>query len=166
MTPPRYQDIGADKVLLLSSHDDGSLVRRIAGSLDGHEGPGVTWTPITYLHATVSPGQPLQLPWNPEFNALLYVLNGSGKVGPERVDIREGQMAVFGPGDAVSVEANPTQDSRSPNLDVLILGGKPIREPVFFHGPFVMTTREEIFQAIEDYHAGRLGKIPASYLAK
>ena len=166
MTPPRYQDIGADKVVLLSSHDGGALVRLIAGNLDGNEGPGSTWTPITYVHATVSPGSPLQLPWNPEFNALLYVLNGAGKVGIEGTPIREGQMAVFGPGDAVSVEADATQDSRSPNLDVLVLGGKPIREPVFFHGPFVMSTRQEIFDAIEDYHAGRLGQIPASYLAK
>jgi redox-sensitive bicupin YhaK (pirin superfamily) len=71
---------------------------------------------------------------------------------------------VFGPGDAITLEADRTQESRSPNLDVLILGGRPIREPVFFHGPFVMTTRQEIFEAIEDYHAGRLGTIPASYL--
>ena len=80
--------------------------------------------------------------------------------------MREGQLAVFGPGDAITLEADRTQDSRSPNLDVLVLGGRPIREPVFFQGPFVMTTRQEIFEAIEDYHAGRLGTIPASYLGR
>ncbi len=56
MTQPRYQDIGADKVVLLSSADGGALVRLIAGDLDGHAGPGQTWTPITYVHATISPG--------------------------------------------------------------------------------------------------------------
>jgi hypothetical protein len=164
MTPPRHQDISAAEVKLLSSQDGGALVRLIAGDLDGHAGPWNTWTPITYVHATVSPGGQLQLPWRADFNALVHVLSGSGKAGSEGVAIREGQMAVFGPGDAISIEADATQDSRSPNLDVLVLGGKPIREPVFFHGPFVMTTRQEIFEAIEDYHAGRLGQIPATYL--
>jgi len=166
MTPPRYQNIDAGQVVLLSSHDGGALIRLIAGELDGHGGPGVTWTPITYLHATMSPGSRLDLPWNPEFNALAYVLSGAGKAGTEGAALREGQLAVFGAGDAITLEADPTQDSRSPNLDVLVLGGRPIREPVFFQGPFVMTTRQEIFEAIEDYHAGRLGTIPASYLSE
>jgi hypothetical protein len=166
MTPPRYQNIEASKVALLSSHDGGALLRLIAGDLDGHAGPGVTWTPITYVHATLSPDSKLELPWNPEFNALAYVLSGTGKAGAEGVAIREGQLAVFGPGEALTLEADRDQDARSPNLEVMILGGRPIREPVFFHGPFVMTTRQEIFEAIEDYHAGRLGTIPASYLGK
>ena len=97
---------------------------------------------------------------------MVYVLSGAGKVGAESVAIREGQMAVFGPGDAISVEADNDQDSKSPALDVLILGGQPIREPTVFYGPFVMNTRQEIYQAIEDYQAGRLGTIPASVLAK
>src|SRR5262249_25416926 len=101
MTPPRYQDISADKVLLLSSDDGGTLIRLIAGELDGHKGPGSTWTPISYVHATVNAGSRLQIPWEPDYNALLYVLNGSGKVGLEGTLIREGQLAVFGPGDAV-----------------------------------------------------------------
>lgn len=164
MTPPRYQDIGADKVLLLSSDDGSSIIRLIAGEIDGHAGAGVTWTPITYLHATVTPGSRLQLPWNPEYNALVYVLSGNGKVGLEGVDIREGQLASFGEGDALSIEASGSQDSKSPSLEVLVLGGKPIKEPTVFYGPFVMNTREEVYQAMQDYHAGRLGTIPANYL--
>ena len=115
-------------------------------------------------HATIAPGSRLQLPWNPEFNALVYVLSGNGKAGEEGIEIREGQMAAFGDGDALTFEASQTQDARSPNLDVLVLGGQPIREPGFFHGPFVMNTREEIMDAIKDYQAGKLGTIPASYL--
>ncbi len=163
-TAPRYQYIGAGRLVLLSSDDGGSLVRLIAGDLAGHAGPGVTWTPITYAHATISPGARLQVPWRPDFNALVYVLSGSGAVGMNAAPIREGQLAVFGPGDALTVEAAARQDSRSPNLEVLVLGGRPIGEPVVFYGPFVMNTRDEIYQAIADYHAGRMGTIPATSL--
>jgi redox-sensitive bicupin YhaK (pirin superfamily) len=72
-----------------------------------------------------------------------------------------GQLAVFGPGDAIVVEAATVQERRSPNLDILVLGGRPIREPVAWMGPFVMNTREEVLQAVADYQAGRLGSIPA-----
>jgi quercetin 2,3-dioxygenase len=164
-TPPRYQDITATRLTLLTSDDGGALVRLIAGDLAGHAGPGATWTPITYAHASISPGARVQLPWRPDFNALVYVLAGSGSAGPDGVAIREGQLAVFGPGDAVTVTAAAAQDSRSPNLEALVLGGRPIGEPIVFHGPFVMNTREEIYQAIQDYHAGRMGTIPASHLA-
>jgi redox-sensitive bicupin YhaK (pirin superfamily) len=163
-TPPRYQDINADRVKLLTSDDGGALVRLIAGDLAGHEGPGSTWTPISYAHASVSPGAQLQVPWRPDFNALVYALSGSGTVGTERRPLHEGQLAVFGPGDAISVQANPGQETRSPDLEVLLLGGRPIGEPTVFYGPFVMNTRDEIVQAIEDYRAGRMGTIPAEYL--
>ncbi|HEY3117627.1 MAG TPA: pirin family protein, partial [Chloroflexota bacterium] len=133
-TPPRYQDIEAKQVALLTSDDGGALVRIIAGELAGHEGPGKTWTPITYVHATVSPGALLQVPWRPDFNALVYVMSGNGSVGPEAQPISEGQLAVLGKGDALSVQASAQQDSRSPVLEVLLLGGQPIREPVVFYG--------------------------------
>jgi redox-sensitive bicupin YhaK (pirin superfamily) len=94
----------------------------------------------------------------------VYVLAGSGRVGPAGQPIATGQLAVFGPGDHVVVEADASQEVRSPNLDVLVLGGLPIREPVAHYGPFVMNTRDEIMTAIEDYNAGRLGTIPADAL--
>ena len=158
---PRYQDIEPGKMALLSSHDGGSLIRLIAGDLSGHAGPGLTHTPITYAHATVRAGTSLALPWRTEFNALVYVLAGRGSVGRERVPIREGQIAVLGPGATVSVEADARQTSRAPSLEVLLLGGQPIREPIAFYGPFVMNTREEITQAVADYRSGRMGAIPA-----
>jgi redox-sensitive bicupin YhaK (pirin superfamily) len=160
-SPPRYQDIRGREVRLLSSSDGGALLRVIAGEVGGHEGPGVTYTPISLLHATLAPGARLELPWRRDFNALVYVLAGSGGAGVERRPIRLGQLAVFGPGDVITVTADSSQESRSPNLDVLILGGEPIREPVAAYGPFVMNTREELVQAFEDYQAGRLGSIPA-----
>ncbi len=163
-TPPRYQSIEAASVRLLSSHDGGALIRLIAGDLDGHSGPGVTWTPITYAHLSVSPGARVELPWRKDFNALAYVLSGSGSVGPKETPLREGQMAVFGEGDSVRLQAADRQDSRSTALEVLLLGGAPIREPVIFHGPFVMNTREQIYDAVRDFHAGRMGQIPATAL--
>lgn len=159
-TPPRYQDIGAKAVTLLAAFDGGALVRLIAGELDGHRGPGVTHTPIACAHATVYQGSRLELAWPRHFNALAYGLAGRGRAGEERRPFGEGQLVVFGNGDGLVIEADPVQDSRAPALEVLLLGGQPIREPVVFHGPFVMNTRDEIFQAIRDYHAGRMGQVP------
>jgi redox-sensitive bicupin YhaK (pirin superfamily) len=137
----------------------------IAGELAGHAGPGVTYTPMTYLHASVAPGARLELPWREDFNALAYVLAGAGTVGPERISLSTGQLAVFGPGSAIALEAATMQESRSPQLEVLLLGGRPIRETVAWYGPFVMNTKDELMQAFEDYQAGRLGTIPAAHHA-
>ncbi|MEU8197853.1 pirin family protein [Microbispora amethystogenes] len=158
---PRYQDIRGHEAALLASADGGALLRVIAGDLDGHAGPGVTFTPITMVHATVSPGARLDLPWNPDFNALAYVLAGQGSVGAERRPVRKGQLALFGPGGSLTLAADTAQPQAEPALEVLLLGGRPIREPVAHYGPFVMNTRAEIIQAMEDYQAGRLGVIPA-----
>jgi quercetin 2,3-dioxygenase len=164
-TPPRYQDIRGGQVTLLRSSDGGAVLRLIAGDLAGHHGPGVTHTPITLVHATVAPGARLQLPWPPDFNALAYVLAGRGTVGSARQPIHSGQLVVFGPGDHVVLGTqDTTQDSVAPNLDVLLLGGRPIREPVAQYGPFVMNTRAELAQAFDDYQAGRMGQIPAEHL--
>ncbi len=162
MTDPRYQDIRGREVSLLSSHDGGALVRVIAGTVAGHDGPGMTHTPIAVAHATVQPGAELVLPWRPDFNALVYVLAGDGTVGSSRAAIRTGQLAVFGAGDVITVTADTDQDQRHQALEVLVLGGQPIREPVAAHGPFVMNTRAELIQAFEDFQAGRLGVIPAT----
>ena len=158
---PRYQDLRASEVALVSSPDGGALVRIIAGDVAGYAGPGSTYTPMTMVHATLSPGARLTLPWRPDYNALAYVLAGQGSVGADERAIGTGQLAVFGGGDAVTIAAARIQQSRSPNLDVIVLGGRPIREPVAWMGPFVMNTREEVMQAVADYQAGRLGSIPA-----
>jgi redox-sensitive bicupin YhaK (pirin superfamily) len=159
MVAPRYQDIRSEKVTLLASPDGGALVRVIAGDVAGHPGPGITHTPIALVHATVAPSGQLELPWPQPSNALVYVLSGQGSV--DGVPVASGQLAVLGAGDAIRVAADRTQDSHTPNLDVLILGGQPIREPVAAYGPFVMNNRAELIQAFEDYQSGRLGTVPA-----
>ena len=158
MTNPRYQGIRGGEVGLLSSSDGGALLRVIAGEVAGHAGPGVTHTPISLVHATVSPGARVRLPWDPTFNALVYVLSGRGTVGADQRPIHEGQLAVFGAGDVLTFAG----DAGSGDLDVLVLGGQPIGEPVAAYGPFVMNTRAELQQAFDDFQAGRLGTVPAS----
>ncbi|MFG2195050.1 pirin family protein [Streptomyces sp. NPDC048639] len=161
MIPPRYQDIAGGQVKLLASADGGTLLRLIAGDIDGHRGPGVTHTPITMIHASVSPGAELTLPWRPEFNALAYGLSGRGTAGAEGRPFRMGQAVVFGHGETLTIRADEAQESRSPNFEVVLLGGLPIREPMMQYGPFVMNTHAELAQAFEDFQAGRLGSIPA-----
>ncbi len=120
---------------------------------------------MTMVHASLSPGARLVLPWRTDYNALVYVLAGQGTVGAEGKPIGTGQLALFGDGNAITVTASPTQESRHPNLEVIVLGGRPIREPVAWMGPFVMNTRDEVMQAVMDYQAGRLGSIPAVHNA-
>ncbi|WP_406284351.1 pirin family protein [Embleya sp. NBC_00896] len=161
MTDPRYQDIRAGDVKLLGSDDGGALVRLIAGSVGGFDGPGITHTPITLLHASVNPGARLSLPWRKEYNALVYVLSGSGTVGADRRPLKTGQLAVFGVGDTIDLRADEKQDSNKPNLELIVLGGQPIGEEVAWYGPFVMNTHAELAQAFDDFKTGRMGRIPA-----
>ncbi len=163
--PPRYQDLRGSESALLTTPDGGALVRVIAGDLAGHKGPGSTYTPMAMMHATISPGATLRLPWRADFNALVYVLSGMGAVGVEGRPISTGQLAVFGPGETITVAGAVRQEARHANLDVIVLGGAPIREPIAWGGPFVMNTRAEVLQAFEDYQAGRLGTIPAVPMA-
>jgi redox-sensitive bicupin YhaK (pirin superfamily) len=162
-SPPAYQDVRAKDVALLSSHDGGALIRIIAGELDGHVGPGSTQTPITLIHASVAAGAELRLPWRRDYNALAYAMAGSGFVGGQSQPIQMGQLAVFGDGDEIVIRAAQHQESRSPQLELFILGGAPIKEPVAWMGPFVMNTKREVLQAFEDFQKGLLGSIPAIY---
>jgi hypothetical protein len=164
MIAPAYQGLEPDAVTLLASSDAGSLVRLIAGEVGGHAGPGSTHTPMALVHATVSPGAELQLPWNPRFNALVYVLAGAGRAGSEGRPVHSGQLVAFGSGNWLRIRAEGVQDSRAAALEVLVLGGQPIGEPVEMYGPFVMNTRAELTQALEDFQSGRLGTIPPNAL--
>lgn len=161
---PRYQSIEGQAVRLLSSDDGGALVRVIAGEVDGWAGPGMTHTPITLAHTTIEAGAQLNLPWPRNYNALVYVLSGRGTVGPIGHPVEQGQLAVLGPGDRITIAAAVAQDSNRPAMEVLLLGGKPIREPVFHYGPFVMNSKSEVIQALEDFNAGRFGTVPPGAL--
>jgi redox-sensitive bicupin YhaK (pirin superfamily) len=152
-TQPRYQDLPGDDSVVLASADGGALVRLIAGSLGETEGPAATDTPLAVLHAIINPGSQLRLPWRADFNALVYALSGAGTVGPDGQHLVSGQLAVLDAGDLITIGATD-------GLDVMVLGGVPIREPIVWGGPFVLNSREEVHKAFDDYEAGRFGRIP------
>lgn len=160
--PPAYQDIRGSDVGLASTPDAGALLRVIAGEVDGVKGPGSTHTPMAMVHATLAPGAEMVVPWRTDFNALVYVLSGDGHVGRERRPVQSGQLAVLGHGETITVGADAHQESRHPAMEVVLLGGLPIREPIAWAGPFVMNTKAEVRQAFEDFQKGRLGTIPTT----
>ena len=160
-TPPQYQGLEPNDVELLASPDAGALIRVVAGEVDGHKGPGSTQTPINFVHVSIEPGARVRINWPRNFNALVYVLSGQGVVGAEHAPISAGRLAVLEGGDYVEV-ANGVEHAEE-RLEVLILGGEPIREPVAWAGPFVMNTRREIEQAFDDYQRGKMGVIPPQY---
>ena len=157
MTPPRYQDIRAGQVALLSSADGGALLRVIAGRVRRPRRPGCRRTRRSRWCTPPSrPARRCGCRGGPTSTRWRTCWPGSGTVGAEKRPVQMGQLAVFGAGDAITFAAGPTDD-----LDILLLGGAPIREPVAAYGPFVMNTRAELQQAFEDFQAGRLGSVPA-----
>lgn len=158
--PPAYQNLEPTGVKLLTNEDGTALIRVIAGTVNGHTGPGSTHTPITLTHITLPPGARVELPWEPTFNALAYVLNGRGSVGVDAHPLVAGQIASHGAGDTIVIAADEIQDGHHKNMDLIVLGGKPIGEPVAHYGPFVMNTKAELVQAMEDFQSGQFGRIP------
>jgi redox-sensitive bicupin YhaK (pirin superfamily) len=151
---PKYQDLSGDKLTFVRTADGLGLVRIIAGALGGFEGPGATHTPIIYAHASLEAGAQVAVDWPAEFNALVYVFEGRVRIGDREVGAQ--QLAVLGEGETLTLDALD-------NAEVLLLGGQPIREAVAWYGPFVMNTKAEIIEAVEDFEAGRLGSIPVEH---
>jgi len=155
LTPPRYQDLSGDKLTLARSADGRVLVRIVAGDVGGLSGPGATHTPIVYAHATFEAGGKLSVAWPTEFNALVYVLRGGVRIGDDARVVGEHEVAVLGrDGDTLVVEADD-------GADVIVLGGRPLHEPVAWYGPFVMNTKQEILDSLDLFERGELGSIPA-----
>jgi quercetin 2,3-dioxygenase len=149
---PRYQDVRAATIPVAEGADGKLRVRVIAGEALGKRAVIDTRTPIFYLHFSLQPGARHVQPAASDHNVFAYVVSGAVELGGRTV--KKGQMAIFGPGDAVELAANEA-------AELLLLGGKPLGEPVARYGPFVMTTREEIMEALADFRAGRMGAIPA-----
>ncbi len=157
MIRPRYQDVPSSEIPVARTADGSVAVKVIAGEALGARAVIDSRTPIIYLHFTLQPGASIRQPVPAEFNAFAYVFGGSGRFGEEPEVRRAGQMVVFAADDdEVAMAADAA--SAEP-LEVLLVAGEPLREPVARYGPFVMNTFDEIRQAFADYRDGRMGAI-------
>ncbi|MBI3639528.1 MAG: pirin family protein [Thaumarchaeota archaeon] len=155
MMKPRYQDLPADKIPIVQN--DGVKVKVIAGESMGKQAVIETRTPIMYLHFTLQPGAKVTQTIPQNYNAFAYVVNGKGLFGDEQKPAHKEQVILFEQdGNKIAIKA--PNDTESP-LDVLLIAGVPLGEPVARYGPFVMNTEEEIRQAVLDYNSGKMGKI-------
>jgi redox-sensitive bicupin YhaK (pirin superfamily) len=151
MTRPRYQEIAAAQIPTATSDDGLAHVRVIAGEALGARAVVETHTPIVYQDWSLAPGADVRVPIDREERAIVFVFEGSARIG-ER-DVHDGELAVLGDGDVVRLRGT----DRTGRL--LLLAGTPLNEPVARYGPFVMNTRGEIEQAFLDYESGRMGEI-------
>ena len=152
---PRYQTITSDQIG--RSTGDGWNARVIAGTLLGASGPTDTHTPIVYAHLTLDPGTSITVDLPVDHNVGVYGFKGTGAVDGE--DVGDRTLAVAEPGEGALNLSVPSDADQS--WDVLVMSGQPLNEPVARYGPFVMNTREEILEAVQDFNAGRMGTIPA-----
>jgi quercetin 2,3-dioxygenase len=170
MINPRYQDVPSAKIPVVESKDGKIKVKVIAGEALGSRAVIDTQTPISYLHFSLQPGAKLVQAIPKEYNVLAYVINGEGLFGtPDKQNIaKKGQMVVFDTdgGEAVTVSPTATATTNTittpttaSSLDILLIGGIPLNEPVARYGPFVMNTKEEIIKAVDDYRNGKMGEI-------
>ena len=161
LVAPRYQDIRSGEVALLTSYDAGVARARHRRApwapRPARARPTRRWRSCT---PPSSRALGSSCRGDNEFNALVYVLNGHGTVGTDARPIHSGQSAVLGAGDFLTIAADGSQEGRSPRLDVIVVGGKPIGEPIAWAGPFVMNTKAEVLQAYEDFQKGSFGHIP------
>ncbi len=159
MSPPRYQEIKADEIPV-AEPAPGARVKVVAGDVFGVRGPVETHSPIVYLHVTLEPGAAIDLPIPDGERAMAYVIAGTGVFDGDGSSVGEANLVLFATNEgAVRVAAPP--DATRP-LDALVLAGAPLREPVARYGPFVMNTRDELVQAVDDYQSGAMGRIAAT----
>jgi quercetin 2,3-dioxygenase len=151
---PRYQEVPGTGIPEAQTADGLAKVRVIAGEVLGVRAVIDTRIPITYHDWTLEPGARVEVPLLPEQAAAVYVFGGAASVGGTAVG--DGQMAILGRGEGVELAVNG--DASEP-ARLLVLAGVPLREPVVAYGPFVMNTKQQIVEAIEDYQAGRMGAI-------
>jgi redox-sensitive bicupin YhaK (pirin superfamily) len=155
MTKPHYQEVPSSKIPAAKSPDGKVTAKVIAGEALGVNAVIETRTPIMYVHFTLQPKIEIEQQVPAEYNAFAYVVNGQGLFGSNRNTAARGQMVIFSAGDILLIK----NESDDLPLDVLLIAGVPINEPVARYGPFVMNKRHEIEQAIEDYRSGRMSKI-------
>lgn len=154
---PRYQEIPGAQIPKATSPDGLVSMSVIAGEAMGQQAVIETRTPIIYLHYSIMPGGVATQQVSSTYNTFAFIVDGAGLFGAERERAKDGQMVLFAQdGDEVRIE-NPSDAKET--LDLLLIGGMPLNEPIARYGPFVMNTEAEIHQAFEDYRRGRMGEI-------
>src|SRR5262249_31798933 len=157
MMRPRYQEIPSAGIPTSRTKDGLVSVRVLAGESLGAQAGIETVTPITYLHFRIQPGGAVSQPLPRNYNAFSYIVDGSGLFSTEGENATDGQMVLFAQ-DGDEVRIGNASDAHAV-LEVLLIAGVPLNEPVARYGPFVMNTEREIHQAIEDYRLGKMGAI-------
>jgi redox-sensitive bicupin YhaK (pirin superfamily) len=151
LTPPRYQAIRDGEIPRVAA-GPGAVLRVIAGSLGGVNGPARTHTPMLVGDLALAAGATAELELTAGWTGALAVLQGTVQVNQDQVGRAAGLFILDRNGTRVRLEANN-------EVRLLVLAGQPLAEPVVGHGPFVMNTRDEIRQAIEDFNLGRFGRM-------
>jgi quercetin 2,3-dioxygenase len=153
---PRYQEYSGERLPQAHTKDGKAQVRIVAGEALGARAVISTHTPIVFQDWTVRAGADATVPVAPEMRAMVYVFEGSARIGSTGELVREGQLAILDGGDEVRLRG-----ADGPGR-LLLLAGVPLREPVARYGPFVMNTRDELVQAFADYESGKMGEITRS----
>lgn len=163
MMKPHYQEISSSNIPLVNTADGLVTAKVIAGKALGVNAVIETRIPIMYVHFTFQPGASIVQPVPKEYNTFAYVIGGQGIFGTtndkQEEEVSRGQMVIFEK-DGEQIVIRAPKYAKSP-LDILLIGGTPLNEPVARYGPFVMNTKEEVYQAIEDYRNGTMGTIRA-----
>jgi redox-sensitive bicupin YhaK (pirin superfamily) len=150
MSRPKYQAITNAEISKVQLPDNAGLIEVIAGEYQGVKGPASTFTPVNMQNAKLNKGGKARFSFPSDYNTVILVIEGSVKVN-EKEDVPTDHLVLF-ENNAEDFTIEALEDSI-----VLVLSGKPINEPIYAHGPFVMNTRAEIMQAFEDVNSGKFG---------
>lgn len=150
MTAPRYQNMHA-KVMPVRK-EDGAVIRVYSGSSGGVKSDTLNYVPVTFVEMLVDQGASVSQDLPGNYNGFIYILEGSGTFGENRVEAEKGQAMWLG--SAEESDLSSIQVHADENLRVILFAGPPLNEPIAAQGPFVMNTMEEIRQAYEDYRNG------------
>ena len=151
MTKPGYQAILNKQIPVIHLMNDAGQARIIAGEFDGHQGPAHTFTPMSVIDLKLKKGS-ISIPVSEGWNISLVVLKGAIEAG-EGVVAKDAQMLMFS-NQGQDIQVHVLEDSIA-----LLLSGEPLDEPIVGYGPFVMNTKEEIAQAMQDFNSGSFGRI-------
>jgi len=156
MSPPAYQELKKEDIPKVSK--DGVTAIVIAGEALGVKSKVYTRTPTHYLHFKMEAKSTLHQPIPKDWNAFVYTLGGTGNYGGTKSEPHH-TLALNQGGDGLTVTATDSP------LDFVLIAGQPLKEPIVQHGPFVMNTQEEIYQAVKDFQNGKNGfeKAPGWY---